>query len=229
MELFIDSADIKTIEQICDLYPIDGVTTNPTILKRAGGAPLKVLQDIRALMGENLKLHIQAISQQAEALIEEAKYIMKKIPGRTFVKIPATPEGLKAMKKLHAYEVPMTATVIYTPMQALLAAKCGATYVAPYVNRMDNMGYDGVRTAVEIHTALQKQGYATKVLGASFKNAWQVFSLLEKGIDAVTCAPEVIHTFASGAAIYSADKDFRRDFIELTGKDSMTKLMKTDV
>ena len=224
MELLIDNANIKVIERLCNLYPIDGVTTNPTILKRAGVSTFKTLQDIRALLGEDLQFHIQAVSSQAKALIEEAKLILEKIPGKTFIKIPTTPEGLQAMRELRTCGIPVTATVIYTPMQALMAAKCGAAYVAPYVNRMDTMGYDGVCTAIEIHAALQKQGFSTKVLGASFKNAWQVFSLLKEGVEAVTCAPEVIDTFANSAAICNADEDFRKDFVELTGKLSMTEL-----
>ena len=140
MKLLIDTADIRAIERLWKIYPLTGVTTNPTILKKSGQPPFKVLHDIRALIGQEAQLHAQAVSSCPEEVLEEARRIVKELGANTFVKVPAVPWGFQAMKLLAAEGIPVTATAIYTPMQAYLAGMCGAKYAAPYVNRIDNMG-----------------------------------------------------------------------------------------
>ncbi len=145
MKLLIDHADIAQIEDILEYYPIDGVSTNPSILAKAGRPPFDVLADIRSLIGGEREIHAQVISRKAEDMVKEAEHIAAKVGGNVFVKIPAIPEGFKAMKMLIGSDIQVTATAVYTPMQAYLAAKCEAAYVAPYVNRIDNRGYDGIQ------------------------------------------------------------------------------------
>ena len=110
----------------------------------------------------------------------------------------------------------LTGTAVYTPLQALLAAKCGVNYVAPYINRIDNMGYDGIGVEKHIHDILKNNGFITEVLAASFKNSQQLLELCEYGIGAATVTPEVILGLVKNPAITAALDDFRMDFESLT-------------
>ena len=132
MKLLIDDAHIDKIKTIYEFYPVDGVTTNPSILAKAGRNPYEVLGEIRSFIGKDADLHVQAVAQTAEGMVEDAHRIVKELGTNTFVKIPAVREGFKAMKMLMAEGIRVTATAIYTPMQAYLAGKCGASYAAPY-------------------------------------------------------------------------------------------------
>ena len=112
----------------------------------------------------------------------------------------------------------ITATTVYTPLQAYLAAKEGADYVAPYVNRIDNLGADGIETVKKIQNILDAHGLKAKILAASFKNAQQVLALCEYGIGACTVSPDVIDLFLENASVSSAVERFKADFDSLCGK-----------
>ncbi len=218
MKFLIDDANIDKIKKIYEFYAVDGVTTNPSILAKAKRNPYEVLTEIREFIGDKAELHAQVISEKAETMIKEA-YKMTEVLGReTFVKIPTIPEGLKAMKKLHAQGFKITATAIYTPMQAYLAAKAGADYVAPYVNRIDNLGANGVESVKLIQQIINNCGFKTQILAASFKNSNQVQELCANGIGAVTIAPEVIENLIRNASVKEAEQDFVEDFETLCGK-----------
>ena len=163
MEFIIDDAHIEFIKKIYEFYPVDGVTTNPSILAKCGRQPYEVLKEIRQFIGKDAQLHVQVVAREAEGMIEDAHRIVKELGENTFVKVPSVPEGFKAMKQLHAENIKITATAIYTPLQAYLAAKCGASYVAPYINRIDNMGYNGIQVAKQIHNVLKNNDLVESV------------------------------------------------------------------
>ena len=215
MKLIIDNADIEAIKKVYEYYPVDGVTTNPSILAKNGRPPYEVLHEIRDFIGSD-ELHVQVISNTAENIVREAHRIVAELGPHTFVKIPCVQEGFKAMKALVKEGVLLTGTAVYTPLQALLAAKCGVNYVAPYINRIDNMGYDGIGVEKHIHDILKNNGFVTEVLAASFKNSQQLLELCEYGIGAATVAPEVILGLVKNPAITAALDDFRMDFESLT-------------
>ena len=151
MKLIIDDAHIDLIKKIYEYYPVDGVTTNPSILAKSGRQPFEVLKEIRSFIGEEAELHVQVVAKDADGMVDDAHRIVKELGANTYVKVPSIPEGFKAMKALSKENINITATAIYTPMQAYLAAKCGASYAAPYVNRIDNMGFNGIQVAKQIH------------------------------------------------------------------------------
>ncbi|WP_346685829.1 fructose-6-phosphate aldolase [Megamonas hypermegale] len=217
MEFIIDDAHIEFIKKIYEFYPVDGVTTNPSILAKCGRQPYEVLKEIRQFIGKDAQLHVQVVARETAGMIEDAHRIVKELGENTFVKVPSVPEGFKAMKQLHAENIKITATAIYTPLQAYLAAKCGASYVAPYINRIDNMGYNGIQVAKQIHNVLKNNDLPTKVLAASFKNSQQVLELCEYGIDAATIAPDVIEGLVKNQAITGAVEAFISDFEKLAG------------
>ena len=218
MKLIIDDAHIDQIKKIYEFYPVDGVTTNPSILAKSGRNPYEVLKEIREFIGSEAELHVQAVAETAEGMIEDAHRIVSELGKNTYVKIPAVPEGFKAMKVLYAEEISITATAIYTPLQGFLAGKCGASYAAPYINRIDNMGYNGIQVAKQIHDIFKKNDLKTEVLAASFKNSQQVLELCEYGVGASTVAPDVIEGLVKNKAITAAIDDFVKDFEGLTGE-----------
>ncbi|MBO6293540.1 MAG: fructose-6-phosphate aldolase [Selenomonas sp.] len=223
MKLIIDDAHIDQIKKIYEYYPVDGVTTNPTILAKSGRQPYEVLKEIREFIGTEAELHVQVVAQKAAGMVEDAHRIVEELGQGTFVKVPAVPEGFKAMKALHGEGVKLTATAIYTPMQAFLAAKAGAAYAAPYINRIDNMGYNGVKVAKDIHDIFRNNGLKTEVLAASFKNSQQLLELCEYGVGASTVSPDVIFGLVKNTAITSAIDDFIADFEGLVGAGKTMK------
>lgn len=218
MKLIIDDAHIDQIKKIYEFYPVDGVTTNPSILAKSGRKPYEVLREIREFIGNEAELHVQAVAKTAEGMIEDAHRIIAELGTNTYVKIPAVPEGFKAMKELNKEGILITATAIYTPLQGFLAGKCGASYAAPYINRIDNMGYNGIQVAKQMHDIFKKNNLKTEVLAASFKNSQQVLELCEYGVGASTVAPEVIEGLVKNQAITAAIEDFVKDFETLAGE-----------
>lgn len=220
MKLCIDDANVEKIKRIWEYYPVDGVSTNPSILARTGRPPFEVLREIRSVIGEESELFVQVISARAEGMVEEAHRITAELGRCTLVKIPCTPEGFKAMKQLKTEGIRFIGTAVYTPMQGFLATKCGAEYVAPYVNRIDNLGFDGVQVSKDIHDAIVNSGYTYGgLLAASFKNSQQVLELTKYGVKAITVAPDVIEGLIKNAAIDAAIDQFTADFQKLAGEN----------
>jgi len=218
MLILIDSANIDSIKRIYNFYPVDGVTTNPTILKKENTNPLERLKEIREFMPKYAQLHVQTISTTATEIVKEAEFILKELGEDTYIKIPVFDHGIKAMKILSDRGVNVTATAIYTAMQGFIAGKAGAKFVAPYVNRLDNIGFDGVDVATNIHNMLTAHNLDTKVLAASFKNSQQILSLCEYGIGSITAAPSVLEQLIHHQITDLAIEDFNRDFAELVGE-----------
>lgn len=211
MKLLIDDANIENIKYLYEYFPVSGVTTNPSILFKNKKDPIETLIEIREFIGDD-QLHIQVLSDNADDIVKEARLLKEKFGANTFIKIPTNKEGLKAMRLLENEKIKITATAIYSPTQAFLASLAGAVYVAPYVNRIDNLGYDGVETTIKIQNILEKNQTDTKVLAASFKNTNQVLKLAEYGISIATCSYEVFGKFIEDNNVNKAVEDFVNDF-----------------
>ena len=218
MKLLIDDADIERIKTIYHYYPVDGVTTNPSILAKCGRPPYEALREIREFIGNRAQLHVQVVSTTAEEMIKEGRKIEQMLGNNTYVKIPSIPEGLRAMQILSSEGYHITATAIYTPMQAYLAAKAGAEYAAPYVNRIDNLGNDGINTTKKIQDIFTRNEMSTQLLAAGFKNSQQVQELCEYGVRSVTVASDVIENLIKNANVTMAVNDFVADFESLCGQ-----------
>ena len=219
MKFCIDDANTEAIRRICDCFPVDGVSTNPTILSRTGRNPYEVLKEIRSIIGDEGELFVQTASQDPEVMVREAHRIVDELGARTLVKIPSNAVGYKVMKQLKKDGIRFIGTAVYTPMQGWLAAACGAEYIAPYVNRIDNMGFDGVKVAKDIHDAIKNSGFEySGLLAASFKNSQQVLELTKYGAKAVTVAPDIIEGLVKNAAIDAAIAQFTKDFAGLVGE-----------
>jgi fructose-6-phosphate aldolase 2 len=169
-----------------------GVTTNPTIISKENKSFLDILNGIRKIIGNESMLHVQAVSLTAEKMVEEAEYLNSVIGGNLYVKIPVIPEGIKAIKILKQKGIKTTATAIFTAQQALMAAVAGAEFVAPYVNRIDNISGDGVSVVAQIVQLFEQHDIDAKVLAASFKNVQQVHNVALVGGHSVTVNPEIL-------------------------------------
>lgn len=225
MRIYIDTANTEDIARLVSKFPVDGVTTNPSLLAREKNNPMEQLKKIRSILEDDMELHAQVLSSSAEEMIIEAEYMRKHLGENLFVKVPVTPEGIKAMKELSKKGVNLTATAIYTPMQAVMAAKAGARWTAPYVNRLDMIGANGVQVAIDIHNILTKMQVKTQLLAASFKNVEQILKLAEVGAGSVTVAPELIEQLLYHPLTDKAVADFTSDFESITAKGSaMNKL-----
>lgn len=218
MKFIVDSADFGVIRDCYGHLVCNGVTTNPTILAKAGIASYEHLKNIRAFIGKDADLHVQVISEGPEVMRMEARTITDMLGRNTYIKVPVTKAGLKVIKTLKAEGYSVTATAIYTAAQAYLAAQAGADYVAPYVNRIFDTGADGVEVTKQIQALLRAGGYRTQVLAASFKNVSQVMALATAGIDAVTVQPDVIEKMLGNSTVDAAVAVFRHDFEQLVGR-----------
>lgn len=215
MKLLIDDANLDAIKAIVALYPIDGVTTNPTILAKAGENPKERLLKIRELIGYDKDLHCQVVADTKDEMKDQAKKLVSLLGENTYIKIPSTGEGFKAMEELSNEGIKITATGIYSPLQAFLAAKAGAKYLAPYVNRIDNLGYDGLAVARKIQNILEANDFDAEILAASFKNSNQVLDLVERGVGALTLGPDVFKGLVNDKNVDFAIKTFEEDFAKI--------------
>lgn len=212
MKLLIDDANLDAIKAIVALYPIDGVTTNPTILAKAGENPKDRLLKIRELIGPDKDLHCQVVADSKEEMKDQARKLVKLLGDNTYIKIPSNGQGFKAMEELSDEGIKITATGIYSPLQAFLAAKAGAKYLAPYVNRIDNLGYDGLAVAMRIQNILEANNFEAEILAASFKNSNQVLELVERGVGALTLGSAVFDGLVNDRNVDFAIKTFEDDF-----------------
>ena len=218
MEFFIDSADIEAIRDICSYLPIDGVTTNPTIITKSGKEPERVFNELCEVLTEDQKIIAQVVALDYEGILAEADKIAQIRGGKNIVvKIPVTREGLRAIPAVKAKGISVLATGIYSPDQAFWAAKAGADYLAPYVNRMCNYG-DGVGQVAELIDTLAIYGFEAKVCGASFKNVDQVHQLLAAGIPAITVAPDVIRAMVDHPGTAIAVDEFTSNWEKAYGR-----------
>ncbi|WHY86542.1 transaldolase family protein [Neobacillus novalis] len=222
MRLYIDSADVEKIAKLNEYFPIAGVTTNPSIIVKENRPFLEQLKEIREVIGEEKELFVQVIGDTAEEMMEEANYITSKIPGNVVIKIPATVEGIKAIKLLSAEQIPTLATTIYTAFQALIAAMAGANYVAPYVNRIDNLTGNGVNVVAEIAELFAAYQLPTEILAASFKNVQQVHDVCLAGAHTVTVSPDLIEKFLSFPATPADVSAFKEQWQNAYGINKTT-------
>ena len=192
MELFVDIADLEMIKAVDEYYPIDGFTTNPKILAKASQPVQELMPEYKNFVEEKkLKVFFQVTADKAEEMLKQAKALQAYFGEHLVIKLPAIKEGFKAIGLCKREGIAVCVTVIHSTMQALVAARAGADYVAPYISHIDNLGADGVRCVEEMITAFQSGGYPCKVLGASFRTVDQIKRLAIVGCHAVTITPEM--------------------------------------
>jgi len=208
MQFFLDTANLDQIREVKDLGLLDGVTTNPTLMSREGGDWREQAALICELVDGPVSLEV--IGTTHEEMIKEAKDLVS-FGENVVVKIPMISEGLKALKELHEREIKTNVTLVFTPTQALLAAKLGASYVSPFVGRLDGLSQSGMEGVDQMRTIFDNYGFATKILVASVRHPMHVLESGLIGADVITLPYSTItqlmkHPLTdSGLAAFLAD------------------------
>ena len=189
MKLFVDTSSVKDIAALASLGIIDGVTTNPSLMAKEGGDPRQILKEIcRIVKGP---VSGEVVATDAEGMIREGRELAK-LDEHVVVKVPFTREGVKACKTLSSEGTPVNVTLIFSATQALLAAKVGASYVSPFVGRLDDIATDGMHLIEEIVEIFDNYEFGTEVLVASVRHSIHIVQAARLGADVCTCPPAVI-------------------------------------
>jgi transaldolase len=214
MKLFIDTADLNEIKEIASWGILDGVTTNPTLLAKSGRSFQEVIDEIFALVDGPISLEV--LSEKADDMIKEAKQIISKIPQKyrknVAIKIPMIPEGLKAVKALSKEGIQTNVTLIFSANQALLAAKAGATFVSPFIGRLDDNGQEGMQLIEEIMDIFCNYDIETEVIVASIRHPIHVIDAARLGADIVTVPPDVIRKMTKHPLTDAGIQSFLNDW-----------------
>lgn len=189
MKFFIDTADINEIKAALEIGIIDGVTTNPSLIAKTGKDFKTVVDEICAVVDGPIS--VEAISMDAEGLIKDARELSK-INKNIVVKIPMTEEGLKAVKKVSQEGIHTNVTLVFSPTQAILAAKAGATYISPFVGRLDDISHIGMEIVEQIVNIYDNYDFSTEVIVASIRNPLHVVDAALMGADVATIPFSVI-------------------------------------
>src|SRR3954452_978603 len=189
MKIFIDSADVQQIKEAWELGIIDGVTTNPSHVAKTGRKHLEVYREICDIVDGPISL--ETIALTAKEMVPEGRSLAK-IHKNVVVKVPITREGLKAVKAFTAEGIKTNVTVTFSPLQALLAAKCGATYISPFVGRLDAFGQFGMEVVRQIKTIYKNYDYKTQVLTAAVRHPTHVLEAALAGSDVITMGFDVL-------------------------------------
>ena len=184
MKFFIDTADVKEIAAANALGLVDGVTTNPSLVAKSGRDFHEVLKEIIALVDGPISAEV--VATDATGMISEGEELAKLDPEKIVIKLPITEEGLKATKVLSQKGFKTNLTLIFSPLQALLAAKAGATYVSPFVGRLDDIGHCGMEIVDQIRTIFDNYGYASEIIVASVRSPQHVLEAGLMGADICT-------------------------------------------
>ena len=209
MKFFIDTADVKEIREANELGLVDGVTTNPSLIAKSGRRFEDVIKEITEIVDGPISAEV--ISLEHDGMIAEATELVK-IHQNIVIKLPMTPEGLKATKTLSARGIKTNVTLIFTPMQALLAAKAGATYVSPFVGRLDDISQDGMGIIGEIRTIFDNYGYDAQIIVASIRNPIHVLDSALIGADVCTIPYPVMLQLAKHPLTDAGIKKFLEDW-----------------
>ena len=219
MEVILGTVDLEEIKDGIDHMPISGVTSNPSIVKKTSPEDFfGHMRKIREIIGKDRSLHIQVISLEADTIVEEAHRILKEIDDQVYIKVPVSYEGLKAIKMLKAEGIHVTATAVYDLMQAYFALAAGADYIAPYVNRIGNLGSDPMELIGNLQDRIDDDGYDCKIVAASFKGVEQIKNAFNYGAEAVTAPYAVLKQVFANPNIDKAVTDFNQDWYSVYGE-----------
>lgn len=208
MKFFVDSADLDQIAMLNDIGLVDGVTTNPSIIAKSGRDFKTVIKDICKLVEGPVSAEV--VSMKRDAMLDEAR-ILRKIADNVCVKLPLTMDGLAACKVLSAEGTQTNVTLCFSANQALLAAKCGASFISPFIGRLDDISLDGLELIEEIRTIYDNYGFETEILAASIRSVGHIKDCALIGADVITSPPDVIRKLADhpltdkGLAAFMAD------------------------
>ncbi len=216
MKIFLDTANLEVIKKYNDMGLLDGITTNPSLLSKEGGDPQKTMEEISRIIKGDVSLEVVAVNY--EGMMEQGRRL-RKYGDNVVVKVPMTAEGLKACKALTAEGIPVNVTLIFSPNQAILAAKAGAKYASPFIGRLDDVGKDGMNLIREIKQIYPNYDFKTQILVASIRHPMHVVDAAKIGADVVTLPPEVLEKMLKHQLTDIGLKNFLADWEKLKSED----------
>ena len=212
MKIFIDTADVNEIREAAKLGIVDGVTTNPSLIAKSGRDFNDVIKEIVSIVDGPISGEVKATTTNADDIIAEAKEIAKIHPNMV-VKIPMTKDGLIAVKEVTKLGIKTNVTLIFSPSQALLAAKAGATYVSPFLGRLDDISTEGMNLIQDIRTIFDNYGYETEIISASIRNPMHVVNCALVGSDICTIPYKVIMQLLEHPLTDIGIEKFKKDYM----------------
>ncbi len=214
MKFFVDTADVAAIAELNDLGMVDGVTTNPSLILKSGRDILEVTKEICDIVSGPVSAEVVAL--KADEMIAEGRRLAEIAPNIT-VKLPLTWDGLKACKVLTGEGRMVNVTLCFSVNQALIAAKAGATFISPFIGRLDDINLDGMELIRDIRQVYDNYGFETEILAASIRTVNHVAQAALIGADVMTAPPEVIRKLASHPLTDAGLAQFLKDW-EKTGQ-----------
>lgn len=217
MKFFIDTANVEEIKKANDMGIICGVTTNPSLIAKEGRDFKQVIAEIASIVDGPISGEVKATTVKAEGMIEEGREIAKIHPNMV-VKIPMTVEGLKAVKVLNAEGIKTNVTLVFSAAQALLAARAGATYVSPFLGRLDDISMPGIDLIDSITEIFQMHGIETEIIAASVRNPIHVIDCAKSGADIATVPYKVLEQMTMHPLTYQGIEKFQADYKAVFGE-----------
>ena len=213
MKIFLDTSDVNFIRKYCETGLIDGVTTNPTLMKQAGRNPVEVISEISSLFNSDASISAEVVADSAKDMIIQAEQYHS-ISKNVTIKVPCTYEGLKACKKLSDKGIKVNVTLIFSLSQSILAAKAGGTYISPFVGRCEDNNIDGIDLISSIKRVFTLNSITTtNILAASIRNIDHINDSYKAGADIVTLPPkifeEMYNHFLTDQGLAQFDKDWK--------------------
>jgi transaldolase len=213
MEFFLDTADVDEIREIAAWGILDGVTTNPSLIKKSGRDFREVVREIAGICSGPISAEVTAMD--TDGMLVQARQLKSELPDNVIIKIPCTPEGLAATKVLTDEGVDTNVTLIFSASQALMAAKAGATYVSPFIGRIDDTGHDGMNLIAEIMETWSKYDISTKVLAASIRHPTHVLQCMQLGAHTATMPAKIFRQLMKHPLTDRGLEGFMRDWAEV--------------
>ncbi|MDP6869705.1 MAG: fructose-6-phosphate aldolase [Candidatus Poseidoniaceae archaeon] len=213
MEFFLDTADVEEIREIASWGILDGVTTNPSLIKKSGRDFKTVVSEIASICEGPISAEVTAMD--TAGMVDQGRALKADLPENVIIKIPCTPEGLAATKILTADGIDTNVTLVFSASQALMAAKAGATYVSPFIGRIDDTGADGMALIAEIMETWNNYGVKTKVLAASIRHPTHVLQCMQLGAHTVTMPTKTFRQLIAHPLTDKGLDGFMKDWAEV--------------
>ena len=222
MKIFLDTANLESIKKFNDMGLLDGITTNPSLMSKEKGNPKDAMEEITKIIKGDVSLEV--VSTDFSGMIEEGKRL-RQYGDNVVVKVPMTPDGLKACKSLSSEGIPVNVTLVFSPNQALLAAKSGAKYVSPFIGRLDDVGQDGMNLIQDIKDIFKNYPHLkTEILVASVRHPMHVVDAAKIGADVVTLPPGVLDKMLQHPLTKIGLENFLKDWEKVKAENPDIKI-----
>ena len=222
MKIFLDTANLESIKKFNDMGLLDGITTNPSLMSKEKGNPKDAMEEITKIIKGDVSLEV--VSTDFSGMVDEGKRL-RQYGDNVVVKVPMTPDGLKACKSLSSEGIPVNVTLVFSPNQALLAAKSGAKYVSPFIGRLDDIGQDGMNLIQDIKDIFKNYPHLkTEILVASVRHPMHVVEAAKIGADVVTLPPGVLDKMLQHPLTKIGLENFLKDWEKVKSENPDIKI-----